>query len=101
ELRIAERQIAATLLATARSAVQRRLDDLAPGAGRRDLFGDTMGLSGSQRARRVALEDHLAGIDTSLTALAEGEVPFFAFEIHAPDIIATGGFTAVVGNPPW
>ena len=101
ELRIAERQIAATLLATARAAVQRRLDDLGQAAASRDLFGDALGLSGSQRSRRMALKDHLAGIDTSLTALAEGEVPFFAFEIHAPDVITTGGFTAVVGNPPW
>jgi hypothetical protein len=34
-------------------------------------------------------------------AAARGAVPFFAFEVHHPDAIAAGGFTAVVGNPPW
>jgi len=31
----------------------------------------------------------------------DGEVPWFQYESHFADVFATGGFDAVVGNPPW
>lgn len=100
-LRQAEISLARRLLAAATAQVKHRLTDLAAAAGARDLFGKRTGLTPAQRALRRKLRS----LETDLTHLArrvdEGELPFFSFEVHAPDVMARGGFSAVVGNPPW
>jgi hypothetical protein len=100
-LRAAELALADDLLARARAAVHDGLRDLAAGAASRDLFGRRGGLSASQRARYVALRQRRAELRRAAGALRDGTVPFFAFEVHAPDAMAEGGFSIVLGNPPW
>jgi Eco57I restriction-modification methylase len=100
-LRAAESRLAADLLARARAGVHHALRDLASSAASRDLFGRRAGLSPAQRARSTALRERRAELRRAATALCEGTVPFFAFEVHAPDAMAGGGFSIVLGNPPW
>lgn len=96
ELAWAEQAITASI-----SAVDRAKRELAVLAGGRDLFGRRSGLTREQRARYDVLDQHRAALAQAAQAVADGSVPFFAFEVHAPDVIAAGGFDAVVGNPPW
>ena len=79
----------------------RALRDLAASARSRDLFGRARGLSAAQRARYNTLRARRAELRKAAALLREGTVPFFAFEIHAPETMAEGGFSTVLGNPPW
>jgi hypothetical protein len=76
----------------------RELDTLAE---RRDLFGSRVGLSAEQERQSSRLRKSAAELDRVRTHLAEGRLPFFSFEVHAPEVISNGGFTIVIGNPPW
>jgi hypothetical protein len=96
ELAWAEQAVAASI-----AAVDRARRELAGLAGSRDLFGRRSGLTREQRARYTALEAHRAALGEAARAVADGSVPFFAFEVQAPDVMAAGGFDAVIGNPPW
>ena len=100
-LRAAELRLAAELLAQARVAVHHGLRDLAASAASRDLFGRRGGLSPAQRARCEALRERRAELRSAAAALRDGAVPFFAFEVHAPEAMTEGGFSVVLGNPPW
>ncbi len=100
-LRAVELRLAAELLARARAAVHHGLRDLAASAASHDLFGRRSGLSAAQRARYDALRERRAELRHAAAALHDGTVPFFAFEVHAPETMAHGGFSIVLGNPPW
>lgn len=100
-LRAAEERLATQITADAERRVRDAIVDLAAVARGRDLFGNRSGLTEPQRRRHVALRRRYADLRAARRALAEGRVPFFAFDVHRPDVIAAGGFTVVVGNPPW
>jgi hypothetical protein len=100
-LRVAALARAGYVLAGARAAVRHGLRDLAAGAASRDLFGRRGGLSATQRARYEALRQRRDELRGAARALRDGTVPFFAFEVHAPETMADGGFSIVLGNPPW
>jgi hypothetical protein len=100
-LRSAEVQLARELLARAQAAVDHQLRDLAASAAGHDLFGRRNSLPAPQRARYRALRERRAELKDAAAQLREGAVPFFSFHVHAPDTMAVGGFSIVVGNPPW
>lgn len=75
--------------------------DLEALAASSDLFGRPARLSRGQRAHRRAVSENLAALRRARAALDEGELPFFSFDVHLPDVMAAGGFEVVVGNPPW
>jgi hypothetical protein len=100
-LRQREAALARHLLRTALSRCDRELRELAALAGGRDLFGRRVGLSPEQRERARRARQDRAHLAASLTALEQDTIPFFSFDVHLPEIAAPGGFTAVVGNPPW
>jgi hypothetical protein len=100
-LRAAEHRLAHVMLTGAADSVTRALVELEDVATSPDLFGAKTGLTPKQRARYRLARDNLADLERALTALGNGALPFFAFEVHAPDIMADGGFHVVVGNPPW
>ncbi len=100
-LRAAEVSLAAHLLDQAQATTDAALRDLAAAARGRDLFGHRAGLNSLQRRRYQALHAHRLTLRAAQRALAHGIVPFFAFEVHAPDIALGRGFDIVLGNPPW
>ncbi len=100
-LRAAELATARTLVHEAADCTREALKDLVAAARGRDLFGGRSGLTRMQRQHYQALRRQWRTLRVAARRLADGAVPFFAFEVHYPEIMAGGGFTAVVGNPPW
>ena len=101
ELRRSEMDIARKLLDSAHKRMAHERNDLNASARSRDLFGKRAGLSATQRQRLHTLKHIRREVDRARRQLADGSLPFFSFEVHAPDVLSSGGFTAVVGNPPW
>lgn len=101
KLRAAETDLARSILETARGRTEYQLRDLSAAAASRDLFGRRAGLPREQRTRYKTLKVRHRAIVQSLSALADGVLPFFSFEVHAPDVLVGGGFSVVIGNPPW
>jgi hypothetical protein len=99
-LRQRESDLSSALVAGALETVERQLRQLAVTARGRDLFG-RRALSAGQRRTYRRLRAHRRALRRARASLAEGQVPFFAFEVHAPEVIAAGGFDVVIGNPPW
>ncbi len=100
-LRAAELDLARRLLRDARTAADHELRDLAALAAGRDLFGRRIRLTPVQRRHYQLLRHHRADLRQAQRALADGTVPFFSYDVHTPDIVASGGFGIVLGNPPW
>ncbi len=100
-LRRSELELAQRLLNTALQSTVHATNDLTAAENSRDLFGGLAGLSTKQRDRLRILENIRAELDKSRRKLHEGQIPFFSFEVHTPDVLSEGGFTVVVGNPPW
>ncbi len=96
-----ELRAAAALVEAASQRVRAALRELLTAARSRDLFGRRVGLQHSQRRRHDALRRERAALAVTARRIADGSVPFFAFEVHCPDVMAAGGFDAIVGNPPW
>ncbi len=96
ELRCSETSMAHLLLDQAAESTQRAIDDLAAAARSRDLFGKRTGLSSAQRERHRALKRTQRDITQARRQLTDGALPFFSFEVHAPDILAEGGFSIVI-----
>lgn len=100
-LRNDERVVAQVGTEAAIVSLTARLADVAAAEGR-DLFGSrarrdpaTARRVSEWRKRRrelMAVRQRIASDDA---------LPFFAYDVHFGDIIASGGFDAVVGNPPW
>jgi hypothetical protein len=101
DLRREETTLARSLVSDALQAVERALGELDAIAHATDLFGGRPGLDAAQRSRHRALTAERVVLQRAARQIAHGVVPFFAFDVHAPDAIAAGGFTVVVGNPPW
>jgi hypothetical protein len=100
-LRSAEMSAAQELVNAARERAARALRDLEAVSQSPDLFGRRLGLTAAQRRECRRLERRLADLDLAARRVVDGSVPFFSFEVHRPDVMAGGGFTAVIGNPPW
>lgn len=100
-LRQAEAGWAAQLAAQARKRLDGMLRDLVGVARGRDLFGRRAGLTAAQRRHYRLLRRQRLTLRRAEAEIANGSIPFFAFEVHAPDVWEAGGFDAVVGNPPW
>ncbi len=101
ELRRAEEALAHATVASADEYTRAALRDLATAARGRDLFGARAGMTEPQQRRYRALRRQLAALRAARRRIGDGEIPFFAFEVHCPEVTARAGFTVVVGNPPW
>jgi hypothetical protein len=100
-LRDRELELAASLLRDAERSLRAPLRELAGAARTPDLFGRASGLSAAQRRRLRLLLDRRGDLRQAARAVRNGQVPFFSFDVHAPDAVAAGGFSLVLGNPPW
>jgi hypothetical protein len=101
ELRSQEVTMADLLLQEAENSTRRAADDLTAVARSKDLFGKRSRLSAAQRQKHSTLLRTQGMLRSARARLATGELPFFSFDVHAPDIVAEGGFSVVIGNPPW
>jgi hypothetical protein len=78
----------------------RRRDLLAAHRGR-DLFGDRYRASHDERAVASTLREKAAELRATRRRLVNGGALPFAFNVHFADVAARGGFSLVIGNPPW
>lgn len=97
----AERTLATDLLQRTLDRCRSELQEFREVAANKDLFGQSIRLERRQRERRALLRREAARLRRALRGVGEGRLPFFSFEVHAPDDVARGGFDLVVGNPPW
>lgn len=66
------------------------------------LFGDRAAPDAQQRHQLRELRAELRDARAARrTIAASGDIPWFQYESHFPDIMQRGGFDAVIGNPPW
>src|SRR6185503_15182339 len=54
-----------------------------------------------ERARMTALRGESLALRRRLRALESGAPLPFSFPAHFADVAADGGFSVIVGNPPW
>lgn len=98
----AEIDLAQTLYGSALAALEARARELLRAARTPDLFGRRQGLGVPQRAELRRLRRGMADMRGALRRLVrDGVVPFFSVEAHFGDLLRSGGFDLVVGNPPW
>ena len=100
-LQHAERDLADALLERALAKTEHAVRDLVAAARGRDLFGRRTGLNPQQRKTHQALREQQVVLKRAVGAVRDGVTPFFSFEVHAPEVMRSGGFSVVVGNPPW
>ena len=82
------------------SIAERRRDLLVARRGR-DLFGGRYRPSMDERAAAALLRRRAASLrELDRRVRAGGALPF-SFPVHFADIAARGGFSLLVGNPPW
>jgi len=94
--------------AHALTCLDRRIDRLT--AGRRDiltaargrnLFGERGTLTPPAQEALAELRDDLRATRARRRTLAAGGALPFTFATHFGDVMSSGGFDVVIGNPPW
>ena len=102
ELGGAAADLARHLVQRATSRLDTQIRELLASARETDLFGGIRGFDADARLRLRRLRAARRELRVAERRRArEGDAPFFAFEAHFGDIVASGGFDLVVGNPPW
>jgi hypothetical protein len=66
-----------------------------------DLFRTRRGVDRAMRTRLDALRSAIRRSRSALVALKDGAALPFSFVTHFPEVAAAGGFSCVIGNPPW
>ncbi|MDH3290361.1 MAG: N-6 DNA methylase [Gemmatimonadota bacterium] len=97
----AEHRLAQSMVERSIGAAQAQLQDLEHVTRGRDLFGHPASLNAGQRRHLLQTRQNLEALRRAKSALEDGALPFFAFEVHIPDVMTDGGFHLVIGNPPW
>ena len=97
----AERQCAIELLESTARAAESDRKELLIASRSRDLFGKRTGAFGETRVRLAELRCLSKKARHDLKLASNGGALPFSFVTHFADTAATGGFEAVIGNPPW
>lgn len=100
-LREAEQDLASHTVDHAITVCRHQLREIRALQESPDLWGDRVAPSAEAKRRRRTLEADLADLTRARAETERGVLPFFSFEIHAPEVMACGGFDLVLGNPPW
>ena len=83
------------------STVSEGRRDLVAARRGRDLFGGRY-LAGRDELRQATiLRDRSADLRRRLRSVRRGDSMPFSFPAHFADVASAGGFTVIVGNPPW
>ena len=101
ELDRAERKLVIAATTSELSFVTARRRDLVAAHRGRDLFGARRVAGPEDRARMRELRSQSHALRRRLRALKLGGPLPFSFPAHFADVAAEGGFSAVIGNPPW
>lgn len=97
ELRESDRALSRAMLETSLDADRAEVARLdAPVV---DLFGDER--KAEDTGSRAVLMERIAAASRALARLEQGDLDFFAFDVHFSGAMASGGFSVAVGNPPW
>ena len=83
----------------ARAAERRR--DLVLARRGRDLFGGRYHPTRDERDTAILLRRQSASLRANRQRVANGGALPFSFRVHFADVAARGGFSLVIGNPPW
>ena len=101
ELDRAERTLVLRTAESELRLVNARRRDLLIAQRSRDLFGGRSTQSKESRERARDLRTESLSLRRQLRALKLGAPLPFSFPAHFADVGADGGFSVVVGNPPW
>ena len=102
ELADIECAVASGLYEQATVGLDRRIGELIRAARNLDLFGRRAGLVARDWSLLRRLRRARSDLRRAARRLArEGGAPFFSVEAHFGDVLASGGFDVIVGNPPW
>jgi hypothetical protein len=95
-IRANDRRLAGELLTSSIAKDERELDLLLHPAS--DLFGEEHVVS---RGKASELRERIAESRLMLERSERGDLEFFSFDVHFATTVAGGGFSVVLGNPPW
>jgi hypothetical protein len=101
ELDRAERRLVVAATMSELALVTERRRDLLVAHRGRDLFGARYVASREERARAEELRVESLSLRKRLRTLKAGGSLPFSFPAHFADVAADGGFSIVIGNPPW
>ena len=99
-LDLAERRAALVQVERELAAVTHQRRDLVAARRGRDLFGDRVAASDFAR-ESSELRARAAALRRERRRLQAGNGIPFRYDAHFADVMARGGFAAIVGNPPW
>lgn len=97
----AERSAAIEVLRRARVRITNVRKELLIAARAPDLFGERHRPPKEIRARLMSVRTELRDLSRREKSLRDGGALPFSFAAHFSDVAAAGGFTLIVGNPPW
>jgi hypothetical protein len=97
----AERRRAVAELDAGLERIRTARRDLLAARRGRDLFGGKYEPSREERAAARTLRDRATAIRAARRRLLAGGALPFSFPVHFADVLQRGGFSLVVGNPPW
>jgi hypothetical protein len=101
ELDRAERKLVIAAANSELTLVTGRRRDLLSVQRGRDLFGGRRSPSPEERDQALALRVASLALRRRIRALKTGAALPFSFPAHFADVAAEGGFSIIVGNPPW
>jgi hypothetical protein len=97
----AERTRAIAVIDDELRVVESQRRDLIGARRGRDLFGDRYRPTREERVAARDLRDRAAALRARRRSLVAGGALPFSFAVHFADVAARGGFSLVIGNPPW
>ena len=97
----AERTLVIAHLERQLAACAARRRDILSALRARDLFGTRATPASVARQRLAAERERARSLTASLRDVRNGGALPFAWITHFPDVARNGGFTAILGNPPW
>ncbi|HUQ20521.1 MAG TPA: N-6 DNA methylase [Gemmatimonadaceae bacterium] len=67
----------------------------------RDLFGERGTIDSGTRVQLRELRAAIRTAQASILSLSKGAALPFSYETHFADVASEGGFSVIIGNPPW
>lgn len=102
QLRRAELRAAARALDGGIGRLEQRISELLQASRAPNLFGQPMRLDRQQRDTLAILRRDLRELRRARREMKrEGRLPWFSAAAQFADVMSSGGFDLVVGNPPW
>ncbi|HZE08821.1 MAG TPA: N-6 DNA methylase, partial [Gemmatimonadaceae bacterium] len=96
-----ERLAAIEVLHRERVRITNVRKELLIAARARDLFGERHRPEKEISAQLISIRRHIKSLVAREKSLRGGSALPFSFAAHFSDVAAAGGFSLIVGNPPW